>query len=142
MSATGGTLPHAEVELQIAFYDCDPLAIVWHGNYAKYFEQARAALMDSIDYGYEQMMESGYAWPVIDLHVRYVKAIRCGPTIRVRATMEEWEYRLKVVYEIADVASGERLAKGETVQVAVTIPDFEMQFNSPPVLAHKLGLEP
>lgn len=133
-------LPSVAVELQVPFYDCDPLAIVWHGNYAKYFEQARCALMDAIDYGYAQMHDSGYAWPVIDLHVRYVKAIKVDQRLRVQALIEEWEYRLKIVYAITDAATGERLAKGHTIQVAVTIPDFEMQYNSPEILAHKLGI--
>jgi acyl-CoA thioester hydrolase len=133
-------LPSHTIDLRVAFNDCDPLGVVWHGNYARYFEVARAELMETIDYSYQQMLDSGYAWPVIDLHVRYVKAIRCGQRIRVRASISEWEYRLKVVYAVTDVESGERLAKAHTIQVAVTMPEFEMQLNSPPVLAQKLGL--
>lgn len=63
----------AEVELQVQFFDLDPMEIVWHGNYVRYLETARCALLDSIGYNYPQMKESGYAWPVIDLHLRYVK---------------------------------------------------------------------
>lgn len=134
-------LPSAEVELKVPFHDADPLGIVWHGNYAKYFEIARCELLDSFDYNYTQMLESGYAWPVIDMHLRYVKAIRFEQRIRVRATLEEWEHRLKIAYLIRDAASGERLAKGSTVQVAVTADTFEMQYASPDVLARKLGLK-
>ncbi|MGZ5781545.1 MAG: acyl-CoA thioesterase, partial [Burkholderiaceae bacterium] len=61
----------AEVELQVQFFDLDPMEIVWHGNYVKYLEIARCALLDSIDYNYVQMKESGYAWPIIDMHLRY-----------------------------------------------------------------------
>ncbi|MEQ1439706.1 acyl-CoA thioesterase [Fontimonas sp. SYSU GA230001] len=135
-------LPHAEVPLTVQFHDCDPLGVVWHGHYARYFEHARSALMDGIDYGYEQMRDSGYAWPVIDLHVRYVKAIRLGQKLRVRAALQEWEHRLKIGYELRDADSGEKLARGHTIQVAVTVPEFEMQLVSPAILAHKLGLAP
>ncbi|WP_248679766.1 acyl-CoA thioesterase [Sinimarinibacterium sp. CAU 1509] len=128
------------IALRIPFNDCDPLGVVWHGNYARYFEVARAELMETIDYSYQQMLDSGYAWPVIDLHVRYVKAIRCGQRICVRASISEWEYRLKVVYEVTDADSGERLSKGHTIQVAVTMPEFEMQLNSPDILVQKLGI--
>ncbi|WP_028081066.1 acyl-CoA thioesterase [Solimonas soli] len=136
------TLPTAEAEVLVPFNDCDPLGIVWHGNYPRYFEAARCALLEAIDYNYGQMMESGYAWPVIDLHLRYVKAIRFNQRIVVSAAIEEWEHRLKIAYAIRDAASGERLAKGHTIQVAVTLPDFEMQFASPELLARKLGLKP
>jgi len=135
------TLPTAEVEVLVPFNDCDPLGIVWHGNYTRYFEVARCALLDGIDYNYTQMMESGYAWPVIDLHLRYVKAIRFNQRIRVSATIEEWEHRLKIGYQIRDAKTGERLARGHTIQVAVTIPDFEMQYASPDILARRLGFK-
>lgn len=130
----------AEVEIKIPFHDVDPAGIVWHGHYAKYFEIARCALLDSFDYGYLRMFESGYAWPVIDMHLRYVQAIRFEQVIQVVATLEEWEYRMKIAYLIRDAASGARLAKGHTIQVAVTMPAFEMQLASPAILAQKLGI--
>ncbi|WP_028007446.1 acyl-CoA thioesterase [Solimonas flava] len=136
------TLPTAEAEILVPFHDCDPLGIVWHGNYTRYFEVARCALLDRIAYNYTEMVESGYAWPVIDLHLRYVKAIRFNQRIVASATIEEWEHRLKIAYAIRDAASGERLARGHTIQVAVTLPDFQMQYASPDVLAHKLGISP
>ncbi|MEW9898206.1 acyl-CoA thioesterase [Chitinivorax sp. PXF-14] len=132
----------AEVELQVQFFDLDPMEIVWHGNYVKYLEIARCALLDQIDYNYPQMRASGYAWPVIDLHLRYVKPATFGQLIRVRAELVEWENRMKIAYLISDVASGRRLTKGTTVQVAVEITTQEMCFVSPAILFEKLGLQP
>ncbi|HUS24281.1 MAG TPA: acyl-CoA thioesterase [Candidatus Binatia bacterium] len=141
MSEVRETLPSVAIELSIPFHDIDPLAVAWHGHYAKYLELARCALLESFDYSYEQMAQSGYAWPVIDLHVRYIQAIRFRQNVRVVATLEEWEYRMKIAYQILDAASGARLAKASTVQVAVTMPGFEMQLASPDILARKLGLK-
>ncbi len=88
----------AEVEIQVQFYDVDALQVVWHGHYAKYFEHARCALLDSIGYGYAQMRDSGFAWPVIDLHVRYAQPAVLGQRIIVRAELVEWEQRLRIEY--------------------------------------------
>ena len=134
-------LPSAEAEILVPFHDCDPIGIVWHGNYARYFEIARCALLDRIDYSYRQMLESGYAWPIIDMHLRYVRPARFDQRIIASATLEEWEHRLKIAYVIRDAASGERLVVGHTMQVAVTMPDFEMQYASPRILAEKLGIK-
>ena len=49
-----------EITLAPAFHDCDPMQVVWHGNYFKYFEIARCALLQRYDYDYPQMQESGY----------------------------------------------------------------------------------
>jgi len=124
--------------MQIPFHDVDMLEVVWHGHYCKYFEIARCALLDKFDYNYPQMRESGYAWPVIDLRVRYVKPARFGQTITVQATLAEWEHRLKIDYLITDKLSGARLTKGHSVQVAVDMRTQEMCFESPAVLFSKL----
>ena len=123
----------AEIELQVQFYDVDMMEIVWHGHYVKYFEQARCALLDKLDHNYRQMRDSGYAWPVIDLQVRYVRGAQFGQRIIVRADLVEWESRLKINYLISDAETGELMTRGSTVQVAVEIATREMQFASPQV---------
>src|SRR3546814_2320239 len=87
--------------------------------------------LESIDYNYLQMVDSGYAWPVIDMHLRFVKPARFNQRITATATVDEWEHRLKISYAIRDTLSGERIARGHTIQVAVRMPDFEMQYASP-----------
>ncbi len=131
---------HREVELQIPFHDVDMMEVVWHGHYCKYFEIARCAVLESIDYDYRQMRDSGYFWPIIDLRLRFIKPARFGQRILVRATLSEWENRLKIDYLIRDAASGSRLCKGHSVQVAVAVDTGEMHFESPPILFGKLGI--
>ena len=130
----------AEVEMQVQFFDLDPMHIVWHGNYVKYYEVVRCALLDQIDYNYEQMKASGYAWPVIDMNLRYVAPATFGQRLLLRAEIVEWENRLKIEYMITDAASGKRLNKGSTTQVAVDIASGEMCFVSPAILFDKLGV--
>ncbi len=131
----------SQVEIDIPFHDVDMLAIAWHGHYAKYFEIARCKLLDSIDYNYPQMCESGYAWPVIDMHIRYIQALNFKQKIIVEARIAEYEYRLKIEYKITDSNTGKRLSKGHTIQVAVELENNEMCFSSPGILRTKLGFD-
>jgi acyl-CoA thioester hydrolase len=131
----------AEVEVQVQFYDLDPMEIVWHGNYAKFLEIARCALFDSIDYNYVQMKESGYAWPIVDMHIRYIHPATFGQKLKLRAEIVEWENRLRIDYAITDAATGHRINRASTTQVAVEIATREMCFVSPPVLFEKLGVQ-
>lgn len=130
-----------DVVIDVPFHDVDVMHVAWHGHYVKYFEIARCALLDKIDYNYPQMEQSGYAWPVIDLHIRYAHPLKFQQKARVIATLTEWENRLKITYVIEDCESGKRLTKGHTVQVAVEIASGEMLFASPDILFHKLGVE-
>ncbi|MDR3414684.1 MAG: acyl-CoA thioesterase [Nevskia sp.] len=130
----------AEVVIEVPFHDVDLVGIVWHGHYAKYLEIARCALLASFDYNYDQMIASGYGWPLIDLRLRYVKPAQFGQKIRVRATLVEWENRLRIEYLVSDDATGQRLTKGESVQVAVHIASRELCLQSPDVLFERLGV--
>lgn len=129
-----------ETDIVVQFHDCDPMAIVWHGHYVKYLEVARCELLASFGYNYDDMYASGYAWPLIDMQLRYVQAARFGQRIKVQATLLEWEYRLKIAYVITDAETGERITKAETTQVAIDAETNEMLLGSPPILAEKLGL--
>jgi acyl-CoA thioester hydrolase len=129
----------AETSQQVQFFDLDPMEIVWHGHYVKYLEVARCALLDKIGYNYVQMKASGYAWPIIDLHLRYVAPATFGQMLTLRAEIVEWENRLKIDYLISDAATGRRLNKASTIQVAVEIASGEMCFVSPRILFDKLG---
>jgi len=108
--------------------------IVWHGHYVKYFEMARCALLDRIGHNYVQMRDAGYAWPIIDVQLRYMRGARFNQRIVVRADLVEWENRLKINYLISDAETGERMTRGSTVQVAVEIATREMLLASPKVL--------
>ena len=122
---------HVDTEVVVPFFDIDTMHVVWHGHYVKYLEVARCALLDHIGHNYTQMLDAGYAWPVIDMQLRYVRGATFGQRINVRASLVEWENRLKVNYLITDLATGERLTRAVTVQVAVEIASKEMQLVSP-----------
>ncbi|WP_312256927.1 acyl-CoA thioesterase [Stutzerimonas nitrititolerans] len=123
----------AEVEILVPFFDVDSMDVVWHGHYIKYFEVARCALLDRIGHNYQQMRDAGYAWPVIDVQLRYMRGARFNQRIIVRADLIEWENRLKINYLINDAETGERMTRGTSVQVAVEIASREMQLASPRV---------
>ena len=125
---------HVDTEVLVPFFDIDTMNVVWHGHYVKYLEVARCALLDHIGHNYTQMLDAGYAWPVIDLQLRYVRGATFGQRINVRASLVEWENRLKINYLITDAATGERLTRACTVQIAVRIADREMQLASPKCL--------
>jgi acyl-CoA thioester hydrolase len=130
-----------EIELVPAFHDLDPMAVVWHGNYLKYFELARCALLQRFHYDYTDMHASGYIWPIVDLRSKYVRSARINQKLKVRAEIVEWENRLRIDYRVSDAATGEVLTRAHTIQVAVALDSGEMQFASPPVLFERLGLK-
>jgi len=129
-----------EIEVTPAFHDLDPMAVVWHGHYFKYFELARCALLQRFAYDYMEMRDSGYIWPIVDMRTKYVRSARFNQKLKVRAQIVEWENRLKIEYLIRDAESDKVLTRAHTIQVAVQVDTGEMQYISPPVLLQRLGL--
>ena len=131
----------SESIIEVPFHDIDSMRVAWHGHYAKYLEIARCNLLDRLDYNYPQMEESGFAWPIIDMRIRYAQPLRFQQKVRVKAEIVEWENRFKVNYILEDLISGRRLTKAYTVQVAVDLTTGEMLYASPKILLNKLGID-
>ena len=144
MPMSGNKLPEppglsAGVDVEVPFHDIDAMDVAWHGHYLKYFELARCALLQRFDYDYPQMRASGYLWPIVECHLRFVRPARYGQKLRVEAVLLEYENRLRIAYAIYDKTSAEKMTKGYTVQVAVEAASGELQFVSPAVVFDKLG---
>jgi acyl-CoA thioester hydrolase len=129
----------ASAEITVPFHDLDPVDIVWHGNYVRYLEVARDELMNQIGYSHAEMRASGFIWPIVEMKLRYLQAARLRQKLRVRASISEYEVRLKIIYDISDVTSGRRLTRAHTVQVAVRVDTGEMLFQTPAVLREKIA---
>ena len=127
-----------EATAKIQFYDVDAMQVVWHGNYARFLELARCALLEKIGYSYPEMARSGYFWPVVDMRIKYVRPVRMAQKIRLTATLLEYENRLRIDYRIVDAASGDLLSKAQTTQLAVAVGTGQLEFNSPNELVDKV----
>ncbi len=123
-----------EVIIEVPFHDVDVMGVAWHGHYVKYLEIARTAMMRKIGLDYPQLRDSGYVWPVVECHLKYIRPLFYGMKVRVKATLLECENRVKIAYLLTDASTGERLNKAWTVQLAVKADSGELVFEIPPSL--------
>ncbi|QIL80964.1 acyl-CoA thioesterase [Diaphorobacter sp. HDW4A] len=131
-----------EIEVTPAFYDIDVMEIVYHGNYVRFLELARSALLAKFNYDYPRMRDSGFGWPVVDMRLKYVRPATFGQKLKIRSTITEWENRLRIDYVISDAETGQKINTAYTIQVAVDMQTREMCFVCPPVLWERLGVQP
>lgn len=121
---------------KIRFSEIDIMRVVWHGAYAKYFEDAREAFGQEHGLSYQLIETSGYYAPIVDLRFQYKKPIRYGMTPTMTVT-----YRLtdaaKIVfdYEICDSETGETMAVGHSIQVFMNH-NYELQLLNPAFYEH------
>ena len=128
----------AEAQTLIEFYDLDPMQIVWHGNYINYFEIGRRKLLELIGYSYREMEASGYAFPVVDLSVKYIRPLQLGNIALIKAILVEYENCLKINYEIYNMESEVLTTKGSSTQMTYNIKTMESCFACPEILIDKI----
>lgn len=128
----------SEIVFNVEFYDVDSMKIVWHGNYIKYMEKARCALLDKIGYNYLEMEKSGYLFPIVDIKLKYVKSLYFGQKARAVAYLTEYENCIRIKYEIYNEESGELTTKGESMQMAVNMKTGESCFVCPDIFIKKV----
>ncbi|MDR2486023.1 MAG: acyl-CoA thioesterase [Treponema sp.] len=128
----------AEIEFTVEFYDVDSMGIVWHGNYIKYFEKARCALLNRIGYGYTDMKTSGYAFPVTGISLKYIRSFKFGDKILARAILDEYENCLRIRYELINSETGVICTKGVSTQMAVNTATGDSCFTCPQIFIGKV----
>jgi acyl-CoA thioester hydrolase len=132
--------PSYEVTLKVPFYDLDPMQIVWHGNYLKYFDIARSELYDHLGVDLFAFHDkTSYIFPIIRTAVKHVRPLKRGDEFVCRATVKEARTKIVVVFEIRLVKDGTLCARGSTEQVAVREPEMEMEFSIPEEISRALG---
>ena len=116
-----------------SFHDTDAMGVVWHGNYLKFFEKAREALFRKFNYGYKEMVNSGYVWPIVDAKIKYTAPALAEQTLEIFAKLEEYEHRIKISYLIKDKKTAKKTTSGYTTQVAFSATNQELSFVTPDI---------
>lgn len=124
-------------DIDIRFSEVDSMGIVWHGNYALYFEDARELFGRTYQLEYMHMFEMGFYAPLVDLKFHYKKAIRYEDKIKVVITFHDTD-AAKIIfdYEIFNRETGELMATGQSTQVfldrdynlAIQTPEFFLEW--------------
>lgn len=127
----------AHIDFRIPFQDVDSMRVVWHGNYIRYFEQARCELLRKLGYTYTQMEKLGFVFPVVRLETKYIAPARFDENVRVEASLVKNENCLEIRYLMTSLDSQKKLCKARTRQMAVRLDGGESLFELPePMLSH------
>ena len=126
--------------LTVPFHDVDAMRVVWHGNYIKYFEEARCGLLRSIGTNYNEIEAGGTLLPVVSLEVKYIRPCLFGQELAIEVSADLDNVNLLVLhYLVRDKATGARLCKATTRQAAIDVRTRELLFELPTSLRQRLA---
>src|ERR1044072_7647805 len=119
--------------VHVRFSECDPLNIVWHGNYVKYFEDGREDFGKAHNFSYTEIyMQNGLSVPLVHLEMDYKRSIGFGETIRVETTLvDDPAAKIVFLYRIFN-RKNELVCTGKTIQAFVHAEKKELLITMPP----------
>jgi acyl-CoA thioester hydrolase len=129
-----------EIELSVPFHDLDPMRVVWHGNYFKYFDKARFALFEAggIDL-YQYLVEKQYSFPITRSSIKHIAPLLPKDIFTCKATVTEARFKIAMDFEIRRLPNKEICTRGSSEQLAVKFPDMELEFEIPLEIQNALG---
>jgi acyl-CoA thioester hydrolase len=121
-----------QTEVIVRFNEADPLGIVWHGHYLRYFEDGREAFGKHYGISYLDFYQQGLAVPVVSVQCDFKKPLRYGNTVVVEsAFINSAAAKLKFEYKIYESNSKDLVAAGSSMQVFVDVKTFTLQLTIP-----------
>ena len=105
------------IDLEVPFYEVDPLGIVWHGHYFKYFERARIALLRHHDLDAGDFRGLSRRVLVVETGCRHLYPLTYADRFRVTAYFSEVEARLRIGYALWNISKERKAARAFTTLV-------------------------
>lgn len=119
--------------IHVRFSECDPLNIVWHGNYVKYFEDGREDFGKKYNFSYlEIYAKNGLSVPLVHLELDYKKTVSFGESLKIETTLVD-DPAAKIIFHYTIYNSqNEIVCTGKTIQAFVHVEKKELQLTVPP----------
>lgn len=104
-----------ETQIRVRYGETDQMGVVYHGNYAQYFEVGRLEWLRALNISYKKMEEDGIILPVVSLSIKYKKSACYDDVINVKTQLVKMPTAsIEFDYEITNDKE-EILATGNTV---------------------------
>lgn len=90
-----------EFKVRVRYAETDQMGVVYHGNYAQYFEMGRVEWLRNLGISYKWMEANGIMLPVVSLNINYKKPARYDDLLTVKTIFKsQTSVKIEFDYEI------------------------------------------
>lgn len=119
-------------EVSVRFNEADPLGIVWHGHYIRYFEDGREAFGAQYGLTYLDFYQNGLVVPIVSVDCQFKKPLRYGDRVIVEARyVDAPAAKIQFEYRLLHAQSGDLVATGNSTQVFLNKDDMTLLWSMP-----------
>ncbi len=111
----------SKCQIKVRYGETDQMGVVYHGNYAQYFEVARIEWLAKVGISYKKMEGNGIMLPVVSLSTKFIKSALFDDVLTITTRIKKMPtVKIEFEYDIHN-QKGELLTQGETVLVFVSM---------------------
>ncbi|MBT3547405.1 MAG: acyl-CoA thioesterase [Flavobacterium sp.] len=101
--------------IRVRYGETDQMGVVYHGNYATYFEVARTEWLRDLGIRYKDMENSGIMLPVISLFFNFVKSAKYDDVLTIYVFLKKRPLvKIEFDYEIFNQKK-EKISTGNSI---------------------------
>jgi acyl-CoA thioester hydrolase len=90
-----------ELKVRVRYAETDQMGVVYHGNYAQYFEMGRVEWLRNLGISYKWMEDNGVMLPVVSLNINYKKPARYDDLLTIKTILKSQStVKIEFDYEI------------------------------------------
>lgn len=121
-----------EIAVHLRFSDTDAMGVIWHGNYLKFFEDARESFGTTYGLTYLDVYRNGYFTPIVKSDIDFKSPIHFGDKVNATAKyIPNAAAKIIFEYEVVNLTTGKVCAIGHTIQVFLTSKERKLELNKP-----------
>ena len=79
----------AETQIRVRYAETDQMNVVYHGNYAQYFEVGRAEAIRQLGLTYKDIEAMGVIMPIVEINCRFVRPAHYDDLLTITTTLKE-----------------------------------------------------
>ena len=112
-------MEYHQIQIRVRYSETDQMRVVYHGNYAQYFEIGRVEWLRNKGISYKWMEENGIMLPVVSLTMNYRKPARYDELLTLKTILKnKTSVKIEFEYELYN-ESNELLTTGNSILVFV-----------------------
>jgi len=122
-------------QVRVRYAETDQMNVVYHGNYAQYFEVGRAEGIRQLGLTYKDIESMGVIMPIVEFHSRFIRPAHYDDLLTVKTMLREIpvDHKIEFYQEVFN-EEGKLLTTGRIVLYFINAKTREKTMMPSPLL--------
>ncbi len=85
-------------QIRVRYAETDQMRVVYHGNYAQYFEVGRVEAIRSLGFSYKDLEDIGVIMPIVELTSKFLRPAHYDDLLTIKTILKELPTNHKIEF--------------------------------------------